>query len=103
MTSLPDEETALNTVVLVLMAVVGMWLWLYFAALLWDGLGGRWAQKSARGRSWLQAHKEKKDRTVKDVLSFAGGIFYHSIWLHPGFSLGVSLFLLAVLSYLLIA
>ena len=44
---------------LVLMAVIGVWLWLYFAALLWDGLGGRWAQKSARGRSWLQTYKEK--------------------------------------------
>jgi len=92
-----------STVVLLLMALIGMWLWLYFAALLWDGLGGTWALKSERGRTWLQAHKDKKDRTAKDVLSFAGGIFYHSIWLHPGISLGVSLFLLAALSYLLIA
>ena len=97
----------MSIVVLVLMALVGMWLWLYFAALLWDGLGGRWALKSERGRNWLQAQKEKmqdkKHRSVKDVLAFAGGFPYHSIWLHPGISLGVSLFLLAVLSYLLIA
>ena len=101
----------MSPVVLVLMAVIGIWLWLYFAALLWDGLGGRWAQKSARGRDWLQAHKEKmqekmqekKPPSVKDAVAFAAGLPYHSIWLHPRISLGVSLGLLVMLFYLLIA
>ena len=97
----------MEPVVILLMALIGVWLWLYFAALLWDGLGGRWALKSQRGRSWLQAYKakmqEKKGRSAKDVLAFAAGFPYHMIWLHPRISLGVSLLLLAVLSYLLIA
>ena len=97
----------MSLVTLLLIAAIGMWLWLYFAALLWDGLGGRWAQKSARGRSWLQTYKEKmrekKGRAIKDALAFAAGFPYHAIWLHPRISLGVSLLLLAVLSYLLIA
>lgn len=96
----------MEPVVISLIALIGFWLWLYFAALLWDGLGGRWALKSERGRSWLQAHKQKlqetKGRSVKDVLALAGGFPYHAIWLHPRISLGVSLFLLAVLSFLLI-
>ena len=93
----------MERVVVALMALIGFWLWLYFAALLWDGLGGRWALKSERGRSWVQAHRDKKDRTLKDRLAFAGGIAYHSIWLYPRISLGVSVVLLAVLSFLLIA
>jgi hypothetical protein len=93
----------MSTLVLLLIGIIGFWLWLYFAALLWDGLGGRWALKSERGRSWLQAHKGKKGWSVKNALVFAGGFPYHSIWLHPRISLGVCVFLLAVLSYLLIA
>jgi hypothetical protein len=98
-----DEETALSLVVLLMIAVIGTWLWLYFAALLWDGLGGRWAQKSARGRNWLQTQRDRKNRTPKDWLAFAGGIVYHSIWLHPRISLGVSLVLLVLLSSLIFA
>jgi hypothetical protein len=92
----------MDRVVIALMALIGFWLWLYFAALLWDGLGGRWAQKSARGRTWLQAHWNKKDRTARDLLALVGGISYHAIWLHPKISLGVSVVLLAALSYLLL-
>lgn len=88
--------------VMALMALIGFWLWLYFAALLWDGLGGRWAAKSERGRAWLQAHWNKKDRTAGDLLALAGGIAYHAIWLRPKISLGVSVLLLALLSYLLL-
>ena len=97
----------MTPVVLVLMALLGFWLWLYFAALLWDGLGGRWAQKSERGRSWLRAQKEKlrekRHRNLKDALVLLGAIPYHAIWVRPGYSFGISLFLLAVLSCLLIA
>lgn len=93
----------MERVVIGLIALIGFWLWLYFAALLWDGLGGgRWAQKSARGRAWLQAHWNKKGRAVTDLLALAGGITYHAIWLRPKISFCVSVALLVLLSYLLL-
>ena len=71
------------------------------------GLGGRWAQKSERARSWLRAQKEKRRDmgryTIKDALGFLGGVPYHAIWMRPGYSFVIVLILLAVLSYLLIA
>ena len=56
-----------------------------------------------RGRDWLQAYRDGNRRKPKDLLVFTGGIVYHSIWLHPRISLGVSVILLAVLTCLLIA
>ena len=91
----------MTPVVVTLMALIAFWLWLYFAALLWDGLGGRWAQKSERGRLWF-GNIRKNPFNARRALELVVGAPYHAIWLRPGYSFAISFLLLVILSYLLL-
>ena len=91
----------MTSAIVLLMALIGFWLWLYFAALLWDGLGGRWAQKSQRGFAWLKALDQQPPSPSK-ALRYIGGLPYHAIWMRPGYSFVAALLVLAILAYQLV-
>jgi hypothetical protein len=95
------EAARMTSAIVVLMALIGFWLWLYFAALLWDGLGGRWAQKSRRGFAWLET-LDAQPPSLSKALKYVAGLPYHAIWMRPGWSFAVSLLVLALLAWQLV-